>query len=228
MSGIGSLLGGVASIMWVLLAFVVVLILRPAILKRIPYLSKLAMGSSGLSMEFAGTKLDEAMASSPQTSAAPQFGEVARRGILDRIERNADLLHGARLLWVDDHPGNNTSIAELLQSFGTRVDTPKDNVSALALLDGASYDVIVTDVARDNEGQGSNLKGLHLAENVFNNFGQQVVLFTARFDPATFPGATVDERLHMCEVVSRTVFGRTNRYDEVLHLILDTLERRLL
>jgi CheY-like chemotaxis protein len=179
-------------------------------------------------MEFAETKLNEAIANSPQYSPETQFGEVARRGILNRLERNADLLQRARLLWVDDHPENNTSIAEMLRRFGARVDTPKTNDSALALLDGAGYDVIITDVARDNEGQGSDLKGIQLAEAVFRKYGQQVLLFTARFEPTTLPGVSADERLRMCEVVRKTVFGRTNRFDEVLHLILDILERRTL
>jgi hypothetical protein len=85
--------------------------------------------------------------------------------------------------------------------------------------------VVISDVARDDEGPGSNLKGLELAEQVFNGWGMRILLFTARFDPARLPDATDQERLAAVELVQRCVFGWTNRTDEALHLILDVLER---
>jgi len=50
-------------------------------------------------------------------------------------------------------------------------------------------------------------------------------LFTARFDPARVPSLSDEQRLRLVAEVQRSVFGRTNRYDEALHLVLDMLER---
>jgi hypothetical protein len=81
------------------------------------------------------------------------------------------------------------------------------------------------DVARDHEGPGSNLKGVELADQVFRGWGLRSLLFTARFNPATLPGATAAERLELVEQVRHSVFGITTRMDEALHYILGVLER---
>jgi CheY-like chemotaxis protein len=128
-------------------------------------------------------------------------------------------------LWTDDHPEYNAAIVELLRRFGTVVETPRSNADGLALLRASRYDVAISDVSRDNEGPDSDLKGLEFAEQVFNGWGMRVLLFTARFNPATVPNKSDQERLALVRLVQRCVFGITNRTDEALHLILDILER---
>ena len=226
MSQVGALLGGIAAVLWVLLAVAVAYGLRGALAERLPFLTKLGVSPSGVSMEFAEARLAEASAHSRSTSGGRIVGQVARETVLQRLTRNADLLGRARILWVDDHPENNESIVALLRQFGSRVDTPRTNSQALQLRQSTTYHVIISDVARDMEGPNSSLKGLDLAQEVFNRFGQKVLLFTARFNPATLPGMTVEERLETVELARRVVFGITNYYDEALHLILDVLERQ--
>jgi hypothetical protein len=108
------------------------------------------------------------------------------------------------------------------------VDTPESNDAALALMTTTRFDVVLSDVGRDDEGPERRLAGVRLAEEVFARTGQQTIPFTARFDPLRLPDTDDAERLALAVTVSRVVSGRTNRYDEVLHLILDTLERTLL
>jgi hypothetical protein len=55
---------------------------------------------------------------------------------------------------------------------------------------GPPYGKVISDVGRDDEGPGSDLKGVDLADAVFSSSGLQILLFTARFNPSTFPGAT--------------------------------------
>jgi CheY-like chemotaxis protein len=126
---------------------------------------------------------------------------------------------------VDDHPENITPITELLRRFGASVDTARSNTEALSLLRTSRYDVIISDVGREDEGSGSDLKGVELANSVYERAGQQILLFTARFDPARFPGVPDKERLRLVSDVQRSVFARTNPYDEAPHYILDLLER---
>jgi CheY-like chemotaxis protein len=229
MSQLGGLLGGIAAILWVLLAIAVAYNLRGSLAERLPFLTKLGVSPSGVSMEFAEAKLDEALAVANAATNAPGgrvVGEAAKQGVLQRLERNEDLLRNARMLWADDHPENNNSIIALLRRFGAKIDTPKTNDEAIRLLQGTRYDVIISDVARDSEGPASDLKGIELASEVFQRFGQKTILFSARFDPATLPGRTADERLEMVRLVHRVVFGLTNYFDEALHLVLDVLERQ--
>ena len=177
-------------------------------------------------MEFAEAKLKEAVTGSSEQDQRA-VGQVARRSVINRLQRNSELLSRARILWTDDHPENNTAIVELLRRFGASVETPRSNAAALALMRTSRYDVVISDVARDNEEPGSNLKGVELAREIFNGWGIRVLLFTGRFNPATLPGASDKDRLALVEVVQRCVFGWTNRTDEAVHLILDVLERQI-
>ena len=105
--------------------------------------------------------------------------------MIDRLQRNGDLLQRARVLWVDDHrrTENKLPVVELLRQFGASVDTPTSNADALRLLRANRYDV-----ARDDEEPRSDLKGVELAEEVFKGWRLRTLLATARFNPATLPG----------------------------------------
>lgn len=227
MADFGDLLRGIAAALWVVLAFAVFVTFRSAVNSRMPFLTKLGLTPSGVSMEFAERKLDEATRQTDD-DVRRSVGQATKQTVLSRVERNADLLGRSRVLWVDDHPENNTAIIELLRYFGSVVETPRSNLDALALLSTTRFDVVISDVARDNEGPNSQLKGVELAQHVFEHSGQKTILFTARFDPTTLPDVGEAERLALARLVSQVVFGRTNRFDEALHLILDVLERNLL
>lgn len=112
---------------------------------------------------------------------------------------------------------------DLLQRFGATVDTALSNEQALALLKSARYDVVITDVGRGQEGP---LAGIDLAEAVHRDINQQVIVFTRVFNPATVPQISAEDRLFMVKRVQQSVFETTSRIDEVLHYVLDLLERR--
>jgi CheY-like chemotaxis protein len=228
MADVGDLLKGIAAALWVVLALLVFLSFRKALGARLPFLTKLGLTPTGVSMEFAQQKLDEATGKT-KPEARRAVTQATKRAVLNRVERNADLLGRARVLWVDDHPENNRPIVDLLDRFGAVVETPRSNAAALELMDTTHFHVVLSDVGRDDEGPESSRAGVRLAEEVYRRtHGQKTILFTARFDPLRLPDATEAERLELARTVSRVVSGRTNRYDEVLHLILDTLERTLL
>jgi hypothetical protein len=155
------ILNAVAALLWVLLAAAVLLLLA-GLIRRSGALKKLSIGPSGVSMDFADQKLQEAIqGADPETRAV--VGQAARRTIIDRLQMHADRLRSARILWVDDHPENNTPIIVLLREYGAVVDTPRTNDHALGLMSAAKYDVVISDVGRDNEGSNSALKAVELA-----------------------------------------------------------------
>ncbi len=224
MSDAADLLRAIAAFSWVVLAFVVFLALLRVLRSQDVPLTKLGLGPGGVTMEWAEAKFDAAVSrSDDETQRA--IGNVAKRSVIERLKTHADLLARARILWVDDHPENNAALIELLREFKASIDTPRSNKEAFTLLGESRYDVIISDVGRDDEGPGSDLKGIELARTVFERWGQRVLLFTARFDPARVPGLSDEKRLRLVTEVQRSVFGRTNRYDEALHLVLDMLER---
>lgn len=219
------LINATASILWVLLAFVALFVIRRIITARGDALTKLGISpTSGVTMEFAEAKISEAVrVAAPDTSA--EVGVAAKKSIVDRLQRNASLLARARIVWVDDHPENNVPVVQLLRQYGAAVETPTSNAEALPLMQGSLYDVVVSDVARDDEGENSDLKGIELAKEINARWGQRCILFTTYFDPVTVPGLSDQQRLALVDDIQRAVFRLTNRMDEALHLILDLLER---
>ena len=224
MSGLADLMQGVAALLWVLVALAALWILRGVLSAKDNRISRFALGPTGVTMEFAEAKLSEAVSNADQ-NVQGAVGQASRRSVIDRLQRHADLLSRARILWVDDHPENNAPIVELLRKYGTVVETPRSNDAALALLRASRYGVVISDVGRDQEGPAGALAGIALARTVFDSWGQRTLLFTARFDPARVPGVSDTERLQLVVQARETVFAITNRTDEVLHYILDLLER---
>jgi CheY-like chemotaxis protein len=224
LSDAADLLRAIAAFSWVALAFVVFLALLRVLRSQDAPLTKLGLGPGGVTMEWAEAKFDAAVSKSDDKTQRA-IGNVAKRSVIERLRTHANLLARARILWVDDHPENNAALIELLREFKASIDTPRSNNEAFTLLGESPYDVVISDVGRDDEGPGSDLKGIELARTVFERWGQRVLLFTARFDPARVPGLSDEERLRLVTEVQRSVFGRTNRYDEALHLVLDVLER---
>ncbi|MDX6479870.1 MAG: hypothetical protein QOG85_380 [Gaiellaceae bacterium] len=225
MSSAADLLRAVAGLAWVGLAILVVLALRSLLRGERGALTKLGFGLSGVTVEFADAKLSQATSNEQRENGSAAIGRAARRSVIDRLRTHSDLLGRARILWVDDHPENNAPLIDLLREFGATVDTPRSNADALALLRGSDYDVVISDVARDDEAPKGELKGVELAREVFDRWGRQVLLFTARFEPTQLPGASAEERLALVSDVRETVFATTNRADEALHYIMDLLER---
>jgi CheY-like chemotaxis protein len=150
---------------------------------------------------------------------------VAGRAVVARLRGHEELLRRARILWVDDHPENNLPVAGLLRHFGASVDLPRSNAEAIGLMGAGRYDVVISDVARDDEGAGSELKGIELAELIFDRWGLRPILFVGRFNPATLPSASPAQRLELIQRIQRSTFAITNRVDEVLQYVLDMLER---
>jgi CheY-like chemotaxis protein len=217
------LLGSITDLLWVALAAVALFVLRGVLRSNSRPLAKLGLGPAGLTMEFGAAKLDEASRRYGEQEQ-DRVGDVAKRSVIDRLQRNAGLVARARVLWADDHPENNLPIIELLRHYGASVDTPRSNAEALSLLQTGRYDVVISDVARDDEGPGA-LPGVELARAVFSRWGLQTILFTTRFDPTTLPGATDAERIALVRQLRDSVFAITTRFDQLLHFALDVLER---
>jgi len=128
--------------------------------------------------------------------------------VLRRAEMVAPVLQGARVLWVDDNPDNNLYERMTLDSLGVTIDLAFSTGEALSMLSRTKYDVVISDMERN----GVTDEGLRLLRQMQERRSYlKTVLYTFNLKPETG--------------IPQGAFGITERPDELLHYILDILER---
>ncbi len=134
------------------------------------------------------------------------------------VRRARSRLHVFRkkyMLWIDDCPENNINERRMFHALGINIDTARTTEEALRILAIAPYDVIISDMKRDNDSRAGQkfLQRLREKEDTVleKNRNTPVIIYLGSFSPdrGTPPHA----------------FGITNRPDTLLHLVTDALER---
>jgi CheY-like chemotaxis protein len=126
------------------------------------------------------------------------------------LEHAADILQDGRILWVDDHPELNLPIIRLLEQVGMTVDTARSTAEGLSLLRRRAYDIVITDMERDNE-DSAEAAGVVLLDELGREVTLPIIVYAARFDPT--------------RGVHRRIFAYTNRADDVVQYVIDLMER---
>jgi CheY-like chemotaxis protein len=205
---VGELIKILPALLWFALAASILFIYRQ---RMGDLLSRLS------SIEFMGTKLacmadaiDDALElaeKSPQWQVHISPGD--KRRALNRARRHHEVFRGAQFLWVDDHPENNVNERRMFRQLHVDIDTVTSNDVALMALEAAKYDLLLTDIGRDNE----TSNGLDLLRMVHSR-GMEIpiVIYVGSFRPEMgVPGYA---------------FGVAHRPDQLLHLTLDVLDRK--
>ncbi|QSB14726.1 response regulator [Natronosporangium hydrolyticum] len=194
------------SVLWVFVAFIAFWMLRRAIQTKLGQVKNVK--ASGVEFSFAEHLLDEA-ASKVDTGQAPSAAD--RRSVISRLEHAVDSLAGGRILWVDDNPDWNRPLIDLFRQAKMTVDIEQSTASAMTLARSRPYDLVITDMRRDNE-HPADRAGITLVHEL-RGYGVQapVVIFATAFDP----------RLG----VDPAIFAYTNTADELVHLVIDIMER---
>jgi CheY-like chemotaxis protein len=142
----------------------------------------------------------------PAVAGALQAARSTSSG-LRRAEQVGNVLRGARVLWVDDHPENNAWERELFRSLGVVIVSVESTRSALACLQAESFDVAISDIRRDHE----PLDGIEGAVQIHDAMPTlPVVFYIQELTTSQIP---------------EPASGITNEPNELLHLVLDRLER---
>lgn len=194
----------VESLVWPAVVLLSLLLYRRDISDAIRRLKSLATPAGNAEFaEAAGALLDEAAATTKTVVSAG-----SKRGVLRRLEHAADVLKGGRLLWVDDHPEGNASLIQLFRAAGMEVDTALSTAEALSRLRMRSYDVILSDNGRQQDPSA----GISMLRDLDDlGIDTPVVLYTLGFDyQRGFP---------------RRAFAVTEAPDEVVHYVIDLIER---
>jgi CheY-like chemotaxis protein len=132
------------------------------------------------------------------------LSEKDESGIVKRLERSADVLKGAHILWVDDDPDGNLNEAQILRSLGAWIEFATTSKRGRELLKKAKFDVVISDIDReDREDEGVR-------------FVQQI-----RGQPPTILYVT---KLDRERGTPAHAFAITNRPDQLLHYVLDALD----
>lgn len=149
-------------------------------------------------------ELEAALATRPNIHAEG----IESDRLMRRVSRAISVLRGSQVLWIDDHPENNIHERRMLRSLGVFVDLARTSKSAESLLRETDYDLVISDIARGR----SNKEGLRfLRDRLSDRSSPATILYIGSLDESlgTPPGA----------------FAITDRPDELLHYVIDALER---
>jgi CheY-like chemotaxis protein len=132
-----------------------------------------------------------------------------------RAQRNADVLQGAYILWVDDHPENFTAELNIFRSLGIFVDIARSTNEAVSMLHakkdvGQPYNVIISDTKR--EGKDDEGKEFLISIREKWKIDTPTIFYIGDLDPSRGTPAYA--------------FGITTRPDHLLHYVMDALERQ--
>ncbi|TGN51517.1 response regulator [Paracoccus liaowanqingii] len=186
-------------LIWATIFAVIILMLGP---KRLvsAFLNARKLSFGGFEVDLKGD-ISEAVQAKGVDVSSHLEGQVARR-----VQRSTGLTAGARMLWIDENPDNNTIEIQLFKRLGFSIDLATSNEDATKRLAENVYDVVLSSWTRLGDGDAGR------------NFVPTVRAAMLN-PPIIFYVGKVRE-------VPVDAFGLTVRPDELLNLVLDALERK--
>ena len=164
----------------------------------------------GVEFSFVQASITQAIELAEKSKEFPgvEISAADRQRVLNRVKKNAGLFRSRRILWIDDFPNSPANEREMLQSLLTNVEMAASTAEAEALLQEKKYDIILSDMKRGTD----NAAGIKfLQEYAKREKRAPVIFYIGHSDPS--------------KGVPPHAFGITHRPDELLHLIMDALER---
>ena len=158
-------------------------------------------------VEFGGVRIEiESVVKSAAAARHTEVSPQASRAVAERLRRAQERVAATRLLWIDDHPTGNTEEMRILKGLGATIDLAVSSDEARERLAAAVYDIVLSDIERGKQGD----EGIRFLPEVSDALLSPPVIFYVTVSKGTPKGA----------------FGIATRPDELMHLIVDALERR--
>lgn len=132
---------------------------------------------------------------------------IAYSSGLKRLKMVAPVLEGARILWVDDNPENNGWERGVFTSLGADCIAAKSTPGAIAELTAGEFDLVLSDIRR-GQNPTEGIKAIPMLRAVRPNIP---IIFYVGHLKSTIP--------------PKGAQGITNHPNELIHLVLDQLER---
>jgi CheY-like chemotaxis protein len=128
-------------------------------------------------------------------------------GTVSNTEPN---LSGYSVLWVDDNPMNNFYETSILNRLGAGVVPADSTKGALQLLSGRTFDLIISDMGRVEDGQSHPEAGYELLQNLSDK-RCPVIFYTTKSGLKRVHGKTL------------SVYGMTNNPRELIDMVTRAL-----
>ena len=201
-----SLIEIIPSLLWIAFAAVLVAVFyRPIRDEVIPRLSSLKLPGG---IELA---LRERVAAAAARRPAVTLSEKDESRIVKRLERSADILKGALILWVDDDPDGNLNEAQTLRSLGAWIEFATTSKRGQEMLRKGKFDLVISDIDRENQKE----EGLQFVDRIRRDERIRPK------PPTIFYITDLNPQLG----TPAHAFAITNRPDQLLHYVLDALDR---
>jgi CheY-like chemotaxis protein len=133
-----------------------------------------------------------------------------KKQAIDQVKIHFETLNGAKILWVDDHPENNKNEKLMFMQLGAEINTAVQSTEAFEKLESNSYNLIISDILRDDP---DDLNGIDFLSKLHNiGYSTPLIFYIGNLDPGMG--------------VPKHAFGITNRPDKLIHLVIDALGRQ--
>jgi len=129
--------------------------------------------------------------------------------VLKRTNRNLHLFKNLSILWFDDRPDTLKNEIKMFRQLGGRIEVTTTLEKAISMLKTNNFDLMISDIDRNNGEED----GVSTLKQLYKN---------KTYVPTIFYIGDVNEELG----IPPHAFGLTNRPDELLHLVIDILERK--
>ena len=156
-----------------------------------------------ISAENSITQITERNSNNPNL---PQINAAFARGAILRASRNAPAITGARILWVDGNPQNNSLEESILTDIGIEVRRAANTKDALGLLPGFKPDLVISNVVRE----GDEAEPLHNCPAYYFEVPPGVNETLAKLNADLMAGKSKATGFSMAEAISKTASEYTN------------------
>lgn len=134
--------------------------------------------------------------------------EQQKTTILQRLSNVKERNLALKALWIDDNLPCTLSEQRLINALNVEIDSAQSSEMAEAMIKNTTYHFIVSDLVRNgNSNEGYDF----IARLVEQNIQIPAILYITQYRPE--------------KGVPPYIFGITNRPSELLHLVMDIIER---
>jgi len=137
------------------------------------------------------------------------ISELDKNIVLKRTNRNLNLFKNLSILWFDDRPDTLKNEIKMFRQLGGKIEITTTFEKTISMLKTNNFDLMISDIDRKNGEED----GVSTLKKLYKN---------KTYLPTIFYIGDVNEELG----IPPHAFGLTNRPDELLHLVIDILERK--
>jgi CheY-like chemotaxis protein len=209
----------IATLVWPVVVILIIARFAPQLREFFNNLSEVSVKAPGVETTVK-RKIEAAAALGAATAKTPPSGEppgaiADARNIAALVEQRVTpktvrRLSGAKILWVDDHPENNTYERHALEALGINFTLSESTDDALKRLQHDNFDLIISDMRRG----GDPAAGLTLLE-ALRKRGDN--------DPLILYSSLTAAQRYKADIRSRGAQGITSNPSELFSMVSEVL-----